>query len=109
MGKIADIIENGLLNYDNVMKLQQEYGGGYIDYGTMGISGTVDGIGDSPFAWTLDDYRTSLEYAVGRDEAAKEAWDELEKSIVANLAKNVKVGVHKNVVDMTIICELQKN
>ena len=25
MGKIGDIIENGFLNYENVMKLQQEY------------------------------------------------------------------------------------
>ena len=32
MGKIGDIIENGLLNYDNVMKLEQEYGSGYNDY-----------------------------------------------------------------------------
>ncbi|WP_022778376.1 hypothetical protein [Butyrivibrio sp. AE3009] len=106
MGKIAEIIENGLLNYDNVMKLQQEYGGGYIDYGTMGMGGSVDVIGDSALAWSLYDYRTSLEEEAEDNVAAKEAWDELEKSIVANLAKDVKVGVQRNIVEMTIICEL---
>lgn len=110
MGKIAEIIENSLLNYDNVMKLQQEYGGGYVDYVTMGVGGSVDLIGESAaYAWTLCDYRSSLEDAASSSEAAKEAWDELEKSIVANLAKNVKVGVQRNVVDMTITCELKGN
>ncbi len=37
MGKVGDIIENGLLNYSNVMKLQQEYGGGFENYGTLGM------------------------------------------------------------------------
>ncbi|WP_026518697.1 hypothetical protein [Butyrivibrio sp. MC2021] len=109
MGKIADIIENGLLSYENVCKLQQEYGGGYIDYGTMGISGSMDGIEESALAWSLYEYRTSLETAAESSNAAKEAWDELEKSIVASLAKDVKVGVQRNVVDMTITCELKGN
>ena len=109
MGKIAEIIENSLLNYDNVMKLQQEYGGGYVDYGTMGIGGSTDILGDTALAWSLCDYRSSLEDAIPDNDAAKEAWDELEKSIVANLAKDVKVGVQRNIVDMTIICELKGN
>lgn len=108
MGKIAEIIENGLLNYENIMKLQQEYGGGYVDYGTMGI-GSMDGIEESALAWSLYEYRMSLEGAAESSSAAKEAWDELEKSIVASLAKDVKVGVQRNIVDMTIICALKGN
>jgi hypothetical protein len=108
MGKIAEIIENGLLNYENIMKLQQEYGGGYVDYGTMGI-GSMDGIEESALAWSLYEYRMSLEGAAESSSAAKEAWDELEKSIVASLAKDVKVGVQRNIVDMTIICDLKGN
>ena len=108
MGKIAEIIENGLLNYENIMKLQQEYGGGYVDYGTMGI-GSMDGIEESALAWSWDEYRMSLEGAAESSSAAKEAWDELEKSIVASLAKDVKVGVQRNIVDMTIICDLKGN
>ena len=45
--EVADVIENGLLNYGNVMKLQQEYGGGIVNYGTMGMYSGVEGMADA--------------------------------------------------------------
>lgn len=48
-------------------------------------------------AWTLDRYRQKV-----REEQQKEAWDELEKSIVANLADDVIVGVRGKQVDIII-------
>ena len=42
MGKIGEIIENGILNYENVMKLQQQYGGGTVNFGTMGMYGYAE-------------------------------------------------------------------
>ena len=104
MGKIGDIIENGLLNYDNVMKLQQEYGGGYSDYIGMGmcVPGEIQMAGD-PLVWSLSKYRSALRDSDTAADVASGAWDELEKSIVASLAKDVTVGVKKDRVDMTIV------
>ena len=103
MGKIGDIIENGLLNYDNVMKLQQEYGGGYSDYIGMGmcVPGEIQMAGD-PLVWSLSKYRSALGEGTEGSGDAQNAWDELEKSIVASLAKDVTVGVKKDRVDMVI-------
>ena len=101
MGKIADIIENGFLNYDNVMKLQQEYGGGYVDYAAMG--GRPSG---ETFCWSLEQYKDALDEVRYNDEAAGTAWDELEKSIVARLADDVIVGVKKDEVEFTIVSKL---
>ena len=108
MGKVKDVIENGILGYNNVMKLQQEYGGGYVSYGTMGMYGSTEGLADSGISWSLYEYRNALEDSMEGDESAKEAWDELEKSIVASLAKDVLVGVKGDRVDMTIVCDLNK-
>ncbi len=101
MGKIGEIIENGILNYENIMKLQQTYGGGYVDYAALGGNPS-----DSIFEWRLDQYREALDDVRSDDDAAGSAWDELEKSIVANLAKDVIVGVKKSEVELTIVAEL---
>ena len=108
MGKIREIIENGLLNYDSVMKLEQEYSGGSVDYVLLG-SGCVGElpmtypVGGEGFTWSLSNYRDALNTVPESDKPEKEAWDELEKSIVANIAKNVIVGVVRDRVDLTII------
>lgn len=103
MGKISDIIENGLLNYDNVMNLQREYGSGYADYIGMGmcVPGEIQMAGD-PLVWSLSKYRRALDEGENSSDGAENAWDELEKSIVASLAKDVTVGVKKDRVDMII-------
>lgn len=108
MGKISDIIENGLLNYDYVVKLNQTYGEGVIDYACMGM--TIPGnitpaipFNKESFTWSLGNYKGALEEASESKEPAKEAWDELEKSIVANIAKDVIVGVKGSKAELTII------
>jgi hypothetical protein len=106
MGKIGDIIENGLLNYSNVMKLQQQYGGGMVNYGTMGMYSGVEGMADSGIMWSLYEYKGALKEGNADSEATREAWDELEKSIVASVAKDVLVGVKGNRLDMTIVCDI---
>lgn len=107
MGKIGDVIENGLLGYNNVMKLQQQYGGGYINYGTMGMYNGIEGMADSGIMWSLYEYKESLGDVIEENEEAQTAWDELEKSIVASLAKDVIVGVKGNRLDMTLVYELE--
>lgn len=97
MGKIREIIENNLLDFDSALKMQQQYGGnnGYTYVG-MGM------LEDVP-VWSLNSYREALEDKSEKDGSDEEAWDELERSIVASLAKEVTVGIKSNLVDMTII------
>ena len=52
--------------------------------------------------WTLDGYKKSVEDEEDSPEH-KERWDELEKSIVSNIADDVQVGVRNGHVVMTII------
>ena len=106
MGKIGDIIENGLLSFDESIRLQQRYGGNVTSYDFMGlgIMGEVPTVGGMPMVWSLQNYRDSLEDASEGDGEVKDAFDELEKSIVASLAKDVIVGVKSDRADLTIVC-----
>ncbi len=53
---------------------------------------------DYSYLWTLDQYRSDID----KDEQA-EAWDELEKSVIASAADDVTVGVKGNRADIVII------
>ncbi|MBR6451518.1 MAG: hypothetical protein IKS87_02330 [Lachnospiraceae bacterium] len=103
MGKVREIIENSMLNFDDVMKLQEKYDGGYISYAHMGMNAPGEPLitGDL-MMWKLSTYKDSLKGSQ-EEQAHREAWDELEKSIVAKLAKDVVVGVKKDSVEMTIV------
>ena len=101
MSKIGDIIENGILNFENVMKLEQQYGMGYVGYGAVSEMSA-----DFAMSWSLAQYRNTLSTAKNDDSEAEEAWDELEKSVVASLAKDVTVGVKKDTVEMKALMNL---
>ena len=54
--------------------------------------------------WSMMEYEDTLSARVrANDAAAKEAWDELEKSVVARVADDVKVSIKGRLVEMTII------
>jgi len=58
----------------------------------------------SAMMWSMVDYRDHLDLDLSRNRAgAKEAWDELEKSVVAHVADDVKVSIRGRTVEMTII------
>ena len=100
MSKIADIIDTGFLSYNDIMKDQQIYSNGYfIGYGMINEAPLIG----EPFVWSLKNYKNSLETFDQEDDHSKEAWDELERSIVASIASDVIVGVKKDSVDLTII------
>lgn len=96
MGRLREVIENSLLDFDSTLKLQQqnEANVGY-NYMGMGVVGDASMAG-TPIVWSLAGYKQTLE-------DGEEAWDELERSIVASLAKDVTIGIRSNVVDMTIL------
>lgn len=54
--------------------------------------------------WSMEDYRDQLrQYYESNGNADREAWDELEKSVVAKVADDVKVSIRGRLVKMIII------
>ena len=98
MGKIQELMELGLEGIDDEQPL------GSLTYGTWGIEGMETDPGS--YTWSLDRYRDSVrKNRFSHDEGAP-AWDELEKSVVANLADNIEVGIQKDKVQLTIFKRL---
>jgi len=55
------------------------------------------------YEWSLSRYKEELEPMVGRKEqAAVEAWDELEKSVVTHVADEIKVFIRGDQVEMVL-------
>ena len=91
VGKIRNAIENFFLN-DSMMDSFT------MSTGTLGIAtGGIDGV-DYAYFWRLDEYRSYV-----RQEDKKEAWDELEKSVIASLADDVTVGIKGNRAQIVVV------
>ena len=91
VGKIRDAIENFFLDEERMEALALSAGsfGSNIGYGE-----TVD----YAYLWRLDEYRRS----VNKEEQA-EAWDELEKSVIASVADDVVIGVKGRQANIIIV------
>ncbi len=65
--------------------------------------GSMDG-GGMEMNWSMRAYQESVRNGLdARKEGADEEWDELEKSVVTHLAKDVKVSIRGRDVEMTVI------
>ena len=97
MEKIRGIFEAGLYGMEQSFAAQAEYGVGMYSAGMMGA---VDaGMTEAIYAWSMQKYRDEVE---SKRTEYPDVWDELEKSIIANLADEVSVGVTKNGVELTV-------
>ena len=101
MGKIREILETGMEYRAEADEVNLLNGSELYSYGAM--SGAADAVPQAVFAWSLQQYRQSVLEQKAEEEVAEEAWDELEKSIVANLAKDVRIGIMKDTVELEII------
>ena len=97
MDKIREIIEAGLHSFGESYDLQAEYGTGMFHYGTFDA-----GMSEAIYAWSLQKYKSDVE---ANQSDSFEEWDELEKSIIANVADEVKVGINKDSIELIV----QKN
>lgn len=88
LGKIRSAIENFFLDED----VMQAYAL------SAGAHHTMTGYLDHAYVWSLEQYRTTIQ-----PQERKEAWDELEKSVIASVADDVIVGVKGNRADITIV------
>ncbi len=104
MGKALELFEDFMLNYDDVQSYSAKNEGGYVPFMTLGMTGadTMDVASGMPF-WSLEAYRSGVEQQKGSGDVDEEVWDELEKSIVANLADDVQIGVRDRHVQMVIL------
>ena len=100
MEKIREIIETGLGSVTDSISLQNEYGVGMFTYGALGISDI--GMSEAIYAWSMQKYKSEIESEKSQE---PEAWDELEKSIIANVADEVQVGICNDRIELIV----QKN
>ena len=91
VGKIRDSIENFFMDEDRMEALA-------LSTNSVGLgTGYSDGV-DYAYLWRLEEYRKSV-----KKEEQAEAWDELEKSVIASVADDVIVGVKGKQANITII------
>ena len=91
VGKIRDAIENLFL--DDAMTDGFDTSASFFHFST----GFSDGV-DYSYLWRLNDYR----YSVKKEEKA-DAWDELEKSVIASVADDVIVGIKGKCADIIVV------
>jgi hypothetical protein len=91
VGKIRDAIENMILDEDRMQALA-------LSTHSMGAgTGYSEGV-DYAYLWKLEEYRNSV-----KKEEQAQAWDELEKSVIASVADDVIVGVKGKNAEIVII------
>jgi hypothetical protein len=91
VGKIRDSIENFFLDEATTEALN-------LSSGAFGSgTGYSEGI-DYAYLWRLEEYRNSV-----KKEEQAEAWDELEKSVIASVADDVIVGVKGREANIIIV------
>lgn len=102
MGMLGDVISGALHNISSAVDAA---------YGANAVSGRVvapAGLGtpnlyDLTPVWTLEQYRANVEKGQIDGDALERAKEDLEKSIVANLADDVVVGVKKDHIELVIV------
>ena len=73
---------------------------------SAGLAGGAPQMYES-YSWSMEDYRDQLRQQRELDQRnSQEAWDELERSVVAKVADDVKVSIRGRNVEMTIIKNL---
>lgn len=58
--------------------------------------------GETIASWSLKEYKNTLASSKENNSEAAEAWDELERSIVSNIADDISVKITRSVVDIII-------
>ena len=58
---------------------------------------------ENEFSWNMEEYRTEVKHRMEQnDKKSANAWDELEKSIIANIADDVSLKVNGNNVEIVV-------
>lgn len=106
MAMLGEVFSSAIHNVGNAM---DAYGQETLHYGIVATPG-VGMVGTDSLTpiWTLQAYRNDLDTNRGENNEAEDAWDELEKSIVAKLADDVIVGVKGDRIELVIVKAFKK-
>jgi hypothetical protein len=91
VGKIRNAIENFFLDEEMMEAFA-------LSSGPMGFPAEYSGAVDYAYLWRLEEYRNSV-----KKEEQAEAWDELEKSVIASASDDIVVGVKGKCAEVVII------
>ncbi len=103
MGRIRDMVATALLNSrDDDQDSADPSVSDFYDAG-MELSSPIEGMR----IWKLTNYREAMRNAEDQEfqedeEESPEEWDELERSIIANIADDVHVGIQKDKVEIVV-------
>lgn len=98
MGKLREVIAVALLPSNDTVLLMQDINAGLISAGGFSASAAMT----DAYLWSMTQYKSSFEQEGGTGGKESEAWDELEKSIVASIADDVRVSVKGSQVEIII-------
>lgn len=73
------------------------------------VRSLFEGRQEKKVTWSLEEYRKELNLKKEKDIYSQEAWEDLERSIVANLADSVEVGIDSKGVKLVIIKKFESN
>lgn len=90
-GKIRSAVETFFVNENSIHSYATQTGATYLG------TGYFDGMNYS-YLWSLEQYKNEL-----KEENQKDAWDELEKSVIYSVADDVLVGIKGKKVDVVIV------
>ena len=91
VGKIRNSIENFFLNEESMRAVDVAVSSYYM------TAGTCESM-DYSYLWSLDRYRNTV-----KQEEKADAWDELEKSVIASVADDVLVGIKGKNAEIVIV------
>lgn len=101
MGMLGDVISGALHNIGRAVDMS--YGDSAVSGNFIGTAGVESpNLYDMTPVWTLDQYRANLEKGRLESDALEQAKQDLEKSIVANLADDIVVGVKGDRIELVI-------
>jgi len=73
------------------------------------LTGSYDGDFSTmqSWEWSMMEYRNRLSNLQSQDPQAQEAWDELEKSVIANVADEIKVSIKGDTAELIVFKHMQ--
>ena len=102
MGKLRDIFERAFdaseIGDQNSYYMQ----GLLLSASAEGIDPLVYSANANMVTWSMQKFKSTVKEEKETSEEALEEWDELEKSIIANLADEVRIAIRGNKVEMTV-------
>lgn len=108
MGKLRNIFDQALAAED-MNDLSNYYVQGLIYSADMYTADPMAyAATPSTTTWSMKNYKTAVEDKTSHNAAPNEEWDELEKSIVANIADEVKINIVGDKIEMIVYKKFEK-